>query len=174
MDISCECQKMGWNIQLWRCHDLARESSEAAAAAVTCNCLNPDIRPDGGRQQGAFKHISLEMLDYINLKHGADLSSIKRQESLVNFTWRRCAALSGTFLLLVSLNYSERWQTLDLPSAWLQTRLGQSWQLTAFSKLLRFISISTRPAGKGKTREVIKPGNCSDIDNHIKAEVRHY
>ena len=34
----------------------------AAAAAVTCNCLNPDIRPDGGRQQGAFKHIFLVML----------------------------------------------------------------------------------------------------------------
>ena len=34
----------------------------AAVAAVTCNCLNPDIRPDGGRQQGAFKHIILVML----------------------------------------------------------------------------------------------------------------
>ena len=28
---------------------------------ITCNCLNPDIRPDGGRQ-GAFKHKFLVML----------------------------------------------------------------------------------------------------------------
>ena len=52
------------------------------------------------------------------------------------------------------------------PGSWLQTRLGQSWQLTA--------QVHQLSALQGKTREVIKPGNCSDIDNHIKAEVRHY
>ena len=50
---------------------------------MTCNCLNPDIRPDGGRQ-GAFKHKFLVMLLSVsqidNFKHGADCGTFKYKD----------------------------------------------------------------------------------------------
>ena len=50
---------------------------------ITCNCLNPDTRPDGGRQ-GAFKHKFLVMLLSVsqidNFKHGADCGTFKYKD----------------------------------------------------------------------------------------------
>ena len=67
-------------------------------------------------------------------------------------------------ILAFSLPQLFRKMTKFGPPARLQTRLGTTWQSTARIHQTR----------EEKGREVTKPGDCSDIDNHIKAEVRHY
>ena len=76
---------------------------------ITCNCLNPDTRPDGGRQ-GAFKHKFLVMLLSVSQ---IILNTVRTAEPLSTKTRVEVAGLATAVYWEVSNRLQCAWQFLN-------------------------------------------------------------
>ena len=76
---------------------------------ITCNCLNPDIRPDGGRQ-GAFKHKFLVMLLSVSQ---IILNTVRTADPLSTKTRVEVAGLATAVYWEVSNRLQCAWQFLN-------------------------------------------------------------
>ena len=88
------------------------EGEQWSCCFITCNCLNPDIRPDGGRQ-GAFKHKFLVMLLSVSQ---IILNTVRTADPLSTKTRVEVAGLATAVYWEVSNRLQCAWQFLNAVS----------------------------------------------------------